>query len=43
MGRTVDAGKTGQALVTSMINRLLLEGRIGRTNGRLTANRDVRH
>jgi len=41
--RTVDAGKTGSALVTSTINRLLLEGRIGRTNGRLTANRDVRH
>ena len=41
--RTVDAGKTGPALVTSTINRLLLEGRIGRTNGRLTANRDVRH
>ena len=41
--RTVDSGKTGQALVTACINQLLLDGRIGRMNGRLIANPEARH
>ena len=41
--RTVDAGKTGPALVNACINHLLLSGRIGRMNGRLIANPEARH
>ena len=41
--RTVDAGKAGAALVKVCINRLLLDGRIGRMNGRLIANPEARH
>ena len=41
--RTVDAGKTGPALVNACINRLLMEGMIGRINGRLIATQEARH
>ncbi len=41
--RTVDAGKTGPALVTATINRLLMEGKVGKRNGKLVANPEARH
>ena len=41
--RPADAGKTGPALVTATINRLLMEGMIGRINGRLVASPEARH
>lgn len=37
LARVVDSGKTGPALVEAAISRLLLEGKIGRINGRFVA------